>query len=59
VITQLHDALIERGDISDLKKSHIFEHVATVDNNLMEGADEYLQLLNLTTFIMKQMNASK
>lgn len=39
LISQLHDSLIERGDITDAKKSYIFEKIATVDNNLLEGAD--------------------
>jgi replication factor C subunit 2/4 len=57
IISQLHDALVERGDISDLKKAYIFEKLAVADNDLMEGADEYLQLLNVATFIMKQIAA--
>jgi replication factor C subunit 2/4 len=55
LISQLHDSLIERGDITDAKKSYIFEKIATVDNNLLEGADEYLQILDLSLFIMKQI----
>lgn len=55
MISQLHDALIERGDITDAKKSYIFEKIANVDNNLLEGADEYLQILDLSLFIMKQI----
>ena len=56
IISQLHDALIERGDINDLKKSYIFEKIALVDNHLLEGADEYLQILDLSLFIMKQLS---
>ena len=55
VITQLHDRLLERADISDSKKAIIFEKIAEIDNNLMEGADEYLQLLNMLTILMQQM----
>ena len=55
LISQLHDSLIERGDITDAKKSYIFEKIAIVDNNLLEGADEYLQILDLSLFIMKQI----
>jgi len=55
VITQLHDQLMERGDINDQKKAIIFERIAQVDNNLMEGSDEYLQLLDLLVLVMKQM----
>lgn len=55
ILTQLHDTLMERGDINDLKKANIFEKIAIVENNLMEGADEYLQLLDLSCFITKQI----
>jgi replication factor C subunit 2/4 len=55
ILTQLHDVLIERADLSDAKKAIIFEKIAKIDNNLMEGADEYLQILDLLVVIMKQM----
>jgi len=54
VVSQLHDHLIERGDIIDAKKAIIFDKIAEVDNNLIEGSDEYLQLLDILTLIMKQ-----
>jgi hypothetical protein len=46
---------MERGDINDIKKSIIFEKIAQIDNNLMEGSDEYLQLLDIMTILMQQM----
>lgn len=46
---------MERADINDTKKAIIFEKIAKVDNNLIEGADEYLQLLDLLIVIMQQM----
>jgi len=55
VITQMHDMLMERADIKDSKKAVIFEKIAEIDNNLMEGADEYLQLLDLAVTLMRQM----
>lgn len=55
VISQLHDHLIERADISDSKKALIFEKIAQIDNNLIEGADEYLQLLDIMTLIMREI----
>ena len=54
VITQMHDMLMERVDIKDSKKAVIFEKIAEIDNNLMEGADEYLQLLDLAVTLMRQ-----
>lgn len=56
ILIQLHDLLIDRADISDVIKSRIFHKLALMDNNLIEGADEYLQLLDLATFLMKQLN---
>lgn len=56
ILMQLHDLLIDRADISDPKKANIFHKLALMDNNLIEGADEYLQLLDLATFLMKQLN---
>ncbi len=47
--------LMERADISDAKKAIIFEKIAEIDNNLMEGSDEYLQLLDIMCVLMKQM----
>ena len=50
----MHDMLMERVDIKDSKKAVIFEKIAEIDNNLMEGADEYLQLLDLAVTLMRQ-----
>ena len=55
IISQLHDTLMDRGDISDLNKAIIFEKIALIDNDLMEGSDEYLQLLDLLVVLMKNM----
>jgi len=38
-----------------IKKAIIFEKIAEIDNNLMEGADEYLQLLDLSVTLMRHM----
>ena len=46
---------MERADINDAKKAIIFEKLAEIDNSLIEGADEYLQLLDLATVLMKQL----
>ncbi len=55
IITQLHDMLVERGDIKDFKKAIIFDKIADIDNNLTEGSDEYLQLLDLSVTLMRQL----
>ena len=53
MVAQLHDSLMERADIDDSRKAVLFEKIAEIDNNLMEGSDEYLQLLDLLVLLMK------
>ncbi|XP_033759928.1 replication factor C subunit 4-like isoform X1 [Pecten maximus] len=55
VITQMHEKLIEKEDLSDKQKAVVFEKLAVVDKCLMDGADEYLQLMALFTTIMHQV----
>jgi len=57
VISQIHDEVISM-DLSDLKKSQIMEKIAVADKRLLDGADEYLQLMSLTTNIQKQMTSA-
>lgn len=57
ILTQLHDCIIE-GNMSDKQKSVIAEKMAEVDKSLADGADEYLQLLSLTSVIMQQATQS-
>jgi hypothetical protein len=47
--------LVERSDIKYFKKEIIFDKIADIDNNLMEGSDEYLQLLDLSVTLMRQL----
>ncbi|XP_022341885.2 replication factor C subunit 4-like [Crassostrea virginica] len=53
IITQLHDKVVQLDDISDQQKSVICEKLAVVDKCLMDGADEYLQLMALFTTMMR------
>uniref|UniRef100_A0A3P8UJ61 Replication factor C (activator 1) 4 n=1 Tax=Cynoglossus semilaevis TaxID=244447 RepID=A0A3P8UJ61_CYNSE len=55
ILTQLHDAIVE-GHLSDKQKSAITEKMAVVGKCLLDGADEYLQLLSLCSLIMHQSN---
>lgn len=57
VVTQLHDVLMERADLTDCQKAIVFEKIAELDNNLIEGSDEYLQLLDLLNVVSQQMKA--
>jgi len=60
ILSQLHDALIGKPSavLADVDKALICEKIAEVDMNLVEGASEALQLLDLTAFIMRRLNAS-
>ncbi|XP_062869082.1 replication factor C subunit 4 [Trichomycterus rosablanca] len=53
ILNQLHDIIIEEK-LNDKQKSVITEKMAVVDKCLVDGADEYLQLLNLCSVIMQQ-----
>lgn len=55
VITQLHDKLVEMETLTDKQKSVILEKLAVVDKCLIDGADEYLQLMSLFTTMMQQI----
>lgn len=60
ILSQLHDALIGKPSsvLADIDKALICEKIAEVDMHLVEGASESLQLLDLTAFIMRRLNAS-
>jgi replication factor C subunit 2/4 len=60
ILSQLHDALIGKPTaiLADIDKALICEKIAEVDMHLVEGASESLQLLDLTAFIMRRLNAS-
>lgn len=60
ILSQLHDALIGKPSnvLADLDKALICERIAEVDQNLVDGASEALQLLDLTAFIMRRLTAS-
>ncbi|MGH0125350.1 UNVERIFIED_CONTAM: hypothetical protein FKN15_023491 [Acipenser sinensis] len=55
IINQLHDTVIEKEDLNDKQKSAITEKLAEVDKCLMDGADEYLQMIGLCSVIMQQV----
>ncbi|XP_067669616.1 replication factor C subunit 4-like [Haliotis asinina] len=55
VLTQLHDEVVTLGELSDHQKSAICEKMAIVDKCLMDGADEYLQLMALFSTVMEQI----
>jgi len=54
VVLQLHEFILSMK-LSDDQKSEIMEAIAVVDKNLLDGADEYLQLMSLTSKIQNEV----
>ncbi len=55
-ISQLHDAVVSDNQITDNQKSAICEKLAVSEARLIDGASEYLQLLDIVTLIMNQLS---
>ena len=49
--------VVSSAELSDSQKSVICEALAVNDGRLLDGASEYLQVVDLCTVMMKQMNA--
>ncbi len=41
------------GGMTDTQKSALAEKLAVAEHRLIEGADEYLQLMDVTTHVMQ------
>merc|ERR1712025_707093 len=52
LITQIHDVLIEMDELKDKQKAAVMQRLAVIDKRLIDGADEYLQIMDLATVIM-------
>ncbi|XP_023323635.1 replication factor C subunit 4 [Eurytemora carolleeae] len=55
LINQLHDKLISNPALTDNQKSEIGEKLSVSEHCLLEGADEYLQIMAVSTSIMKTL----
>ena len=55
LINQLHDRIVTSDDYSDLQKSVMCEKLAVCSSRLLEGANEYLQLVDMCSTIMNQI----
>lgn len=53
LLNQLHDMVIQVDDIDDIAKARIGMHIAQTETRLIDGSDEYLQLLDLGALIMR------
>jgi len=52
IVEQLHDVVLEDGGLKDEQKCAIMNQLALTDKCLIDGADEYLQIMSLCTVIM-------
>lgn len=55
LLLQLHDKVVQLDELNDKQKSVIMEKMAIVDKCLMDGADEFLQLMALCSITMQQI----
>lgn len=54
IISQLFDQLVDHKEINDHQKSEVAERLALIDKRLIDGGDEYLQLMDVCTLMMEQ-----
>lgn len=54
IVSQVHDEIVFNPSFSDEQKCVIIEKIAVIDKCLIDGADEYLQLMALGTTIQLQ-----
>lgn len=59
IISQIHDRVVEMDTITDKQKSIIAERIGIVDKCFSDGADEYLQILDLGSVMMTQFCKSE
>lgn len=55
VMNQLHDEIVFHEALTDKQKSAICAKIAVCDKCLIDGADEYLQLMDLCCLIMQEI----
>ncbi|XP_017984354.1 PREDICTED: replication factor C subunit 2-like [Theobroma cacao] len=55
MLSQLFDVVVEADDIPDEQKAKICKSLAEADKRLGDGADEYLQLLDVASNTMRAL----
>lgn len=55
MLAQLFEVVVEEDDISDEQKARICKSLAMADKCLVDGADEYLQLLDVVSNTMRAL----
>jgi len=58
IISQVHDTVVGCDKMTDHQKSAICEKLAVSEARLLDGASEYLQMLDIISFIMNQLSKS-
>jgi len=58
IISQVHDTVVESDNMTDNQKSAICEKLAVSEARLLDGASEFLQMLDIISFIMNQLSRS-
>lgn len=56
LLLQLQQLVIEHGMLSDVQKAHVCIRIAEADKKLLDGADEYLQLMDVLMFLISKLN---
>ena len=57
LINQLHDEVVTSNSLNDQNKAEICAKLATAESCLLDGADEYLQVMSVATYIMKVLSS--
>lgn len=47
ILAQIHNEIVNDDNLNTIQKAHISQCLSTVDIDLVQGADEHLQILNL------------
>ncbi|KAF8411744.1 hypothetical protein HHK36_004302 [Tetracentron sinense] len=55
MLSQLFEVVVEADDISDEQKARICKRLGEADKCLVDGADEYLQLMNVASNTMRAL----
>ena len=58
IFFQVHDTVVESDSMTDNQKSAICEKLAVSEARLLDGASEFLQMLDIISFIMNQLSKS-
>jgi hypothetical protein len=55
VLLELQAALLLEGTVKDRQRAAVFEAIAQSDRDLVDGCDEFLQLLKVGSIIQRTM----